>query len=231
MVSDVYNYGLRFSGHTSPHLSGSGRLVSADYPGFPPSRDSGFIFFYFSCLGKERKKVAERREIPFPSCHTPLFALYPWGPIFFLSLLFFCVSCAMDVYPESAHVGGRPRFVRAWLVYTCTRNALGSGFYFRAGRGLARTGDRDYLQWSPVWCYCAIIGAILFPSIYYYMFIYGSLNTVKLGTLQSESDASLQYAKRRYFRTGMSLSISGGADMGLCILTADLLGHLGVPYH
>lgn len=40
------------------------------------------FFFCFSCLGKERKKVTERREIPFPFCHTPLFALYSLGPPF-----------------------------------------------------------------------------------------------------------------------------------------------------
>lgn len=57
-------------------------------------------FFCFSCLGKERKKVAERREIPFPFCHTPLFALYPRGPTFFSSLLFFVIPVHWMCIPK-----------------------------------------------------------------------------------------------------------------------------------
>lgn len=95
MVSDIYNYGLRCPGHTSSHSSGPGRLVSADHAGFPPfHRDSDFFFFCFPCLGKERKKVAERREIPFPFCHTP------FSPCILGDQLF---SCPCYFFVSSVH--------------------------------------------------------------------------------------------------------------------------------
>lgn len=103
-----------------------------------PDRHIHLTFFCFSCLRRKRKKVAERREIPFPFCHTPLFALYSRGPPFF----FLCPWCSFVFpvhwmcIPKVLMWTGRPRSVRAWLVYTCTMETPESGLYFRAGQDL-----------------------------------------------------------------------------------------------
>lgn len=65
MVSDVYNYGLRCPGHTSPHSSGPGRLVSADHAGFPFShRDSDFSSSVFLAWENSAKRLLSGERYP-----------------------------------------------------------------------------------------------------------------------------------------------------------------------
>lgn len=141
MVSDDYHYGLRCPRLTSPHSSGSGRhCVSGWRRTTIFSSGQRFLSFVFLAWENSAKKVTERSEIPFPFCHTPLFAWYSRGPTFFLSSLFLCVSCVLDVYPESAHVGCNRAPVRAWLVYTCTMEAWKAVYTF-AWAGIRGAGE------------------------------------------------------------------------------------------
>ena len=102
MWFDVHNHRARYPGHTSSLIRRRTTTFFLD--------ERLFFFFLLLLPGKRAQNVAERREIPFPFCHTPLFDLFSWGLVLFLLLLLVlatsCVSCALDMYTQTAHVGG-----------------------------------------------------------------------------------------------------------------------------
>lgn len=92
------------------------------------------------------------------------------------------------------------------------------------------TGKRAVLsRWARIWAHgrqklptlviCLILRCYHRTSlshVYYYISIYGYLNTANL-VRSSRVWCELTTCEGKYFRIGLSLSISGGANMGLCI--------------
>lgn len=121
---------------------------------------SPYLLLLFFLPGKKSAKRLLSGE-RYPS----RFVIHRFSPcilgdhLFFSSVLgILCVSCALDVYPESAHVGRATALCPSLACVYMYDGDTGKRAILSRWPGFGRMGDRLYLHWSPARCCGAIIG-------------------------------------------------------------------------
>lgn len=214
MVSDDDNYGLRCPGRNSSQSFGPGRLVSADHGGFSSMSLSSSVFLAWE---KSAKRLLSGERYP------SRFVIHRFSPCILWDHLFFFVLgillCSLCASRECSC--GRA---------TALCSSLACAYMYDGG-----TGKRAVLsRWARIWAHGLLDSAVLssdvlFPRILLHLHLW-LFEHCQPGALQS-SWCELTTCEGKYFRIGLSLSISGGVNMGLCILMAHLLEHAEGSYH